>query len=60
MVDLTGFFFVFVFFQNFCKSGPISKGFSTSETADFTIFSQFFCEMGPSSKDLFDQNETHV
>ena len=29
------------FFRYFFKSRPISKGFSTSKTADFTIFSQF-------------------
>ena len=29
--DLTVFFF---FFRNFCKSGPIFKGFSTSKMAD--------------------------
>ena len=29
------------FFRNFRKLGPISKGFSTSKMADFTIFSQF-------------------
>ena len=28
------------FFQNFRKSRPISKGFSASKMADFTIFSQ--------------------
>ena len=39
------------FFRNFRKSGPISKGFSTSKMADFTIFCNF-CEMGPPSKDF--------
>ena len=29
------------FFEIFRKSGPISKGFSTSKMADFTIFLQF-------------------
>ena len=37
---------------------PISKDFSTSKTADFTVFFFFFFfrnfrEMGPTSKDLF-------
>ena len=49
------FFVLFLFcfvFQNFCKStGPISKGFSTTKMADFTIFRNF-CDMGPSSKDF--------
>ena len=34
------------------KPLPMSKDFSYSKTADFTIFSQF-CETGPSSKDFF-------
>ena len=38
-------------FQNFHKSRPISKNFSASKMADFTIFCKF-CEMGPSSKDF--------
>ena len=44
---------IFLFFspRNFRKSGPISKGFSTSKIVDFTIFCNF-CEMGPSSKDF--------
>ena len=50
-------FFFFSF--KFGKSGPISKGFSTSKMAEFTFCPNFF-EMGPSSKDLFDQNGTHV
>ena len=32
---------IWLFFWNFCKSGPISKGFSTSNMADFSIL----CEM---------------
>ena len=46
-------------FQNFHKLGPISKGFSASKMADFTIFCNFG-EMGPSFKDFFDQNGTLV
>ena len=44
---------IWCFFQNFRKSGPISKGFSASKTADFTFFSRNYGEMGPSSKDFF-------
>ena len=40
------------FFQNFRKLGSISKGFSTSKMADFTIFHKF-CEIRPSFKDFF-------
>ena len=39
-------------FQNFRKSGPIFKGFSTSKSADFTSFFGNFGEMEPSSKDF--------
>ena len=47
------------FFRNFRKSGPISKGFSTSKWLILQFFRDF-CEMGPSSKDFFEQNGTHV
>ena len=40
-------------FLKFCKSGPISKGFSTSKMTDFTFFVCNFCEIGSSFKDLF-------
>ena len=51
------------FFRNFRKSGPISKGFSTSTRTDFTIFFAIFVKwdpllrifltkMGPMSKDF--------
>ena len=40
------------FFRNFRKSGPISKGFSTSKWLILQFFRDF-CEMGPSSKDFF-------
>ena len=32
----------YVFSQNFCKSGLISKGFSTTKMPDFTIFPAIF------------------
>ena len=47
------------FFRNFRKSGPISKGFSTSKWLILQFFRDF-CEMGPYSKDFFEQNGTHV
>ena len=53
------------------KSGPISKGFSTSRMADFIIFFTFFVKwdpllrifltkIGPMSKDFFDKTVTHL
>ena len=48
-----------VFSPKFLQIGLISKGFSTTQMLDFTIFRNF-CEMGPSSKDFFGQNGTHV
>ena len=53
-----------VFFPNFCKSGPISKGFSTPKMAGFTFFFAlfikwdpllriFWTKMGPMSKDFW-------
>ena len=42
----------FTVFQNFHKSGPISKGFLPPKWL-ILLFFQNFCEMGPSSKDFF-------
>ena len=46
------------FCQNFCKLRTISKGFSASKMADFTIFVKwdlriFLNKMGPMSKDFW-------
>ena len=42
--------------RKFCKSGPISRGFSASNKANFTILFLQFREMGPSFKYFADQN----
>ena len=36
-----------VFFQNFSKLGPITKGFSASKIIDFTIFSTILVKWDP-------------
>ena len=48
--------FVCLFVFNFHKSGPISKGFSSSKqliSIFYFIFFFKFCRMGPSSKDFW-------
>ena len=65
-----GWFYGFFFF-NLCKSGPISKGFSTSKMAGFTIFFAIFvkwdpllrivlAKMGPMSKDFYGKSNPFV
>ena len=43
---------ILLFFCDFCKLGPTSKGFSTSNMAKFTTFFCNFYEIGSTSKDF--------